>query len=173
MEITMTDFIAVVSLLISIWLAIYNWYNSNRLKKLESNLEIQKNKSLLNDKRSREAFDNFIELYIELLFNKKSNGNLNEKDKIKKEKEQTEKIEKIMLELKKIIFINWDWEIVNEFNNFMLISKTKDTKKLFESFEKLVRLFRKNIWVNNDWLKKFSILQIFINEDVNNISYLK
>ena len=148
-------FISLLALIISIILAVYNWYNSNRLKRLEWKLEIQKNKSVLNDKRNREIFDNFIELYVDILFNNK-----NVKDK---------NIEKNMLVVKKLLLINWSWELIKEFNNFIFFSQMKviDNKKTFNSFENLIRIFRKEIWVNNDWLEKLWLLQVFINWKIN------
>lgn len=153
--------IASLSLLVSIWLAVYAWYNNHRVKKLENDLDIQKNKSLLNDKKTREVFEKFIQLYMDMLFNKKS---------IK-----SNEIEKVMIDIKKTLLINWSWKLVNEFNDFILFSKQETINEnwinldMFNSFEKFTRLFRTEIWVNNKWLSKYSILQLFLREDVNTI----
>lgn len=146
---------SLLALIISILLATYNWYNSNRLKRLEWQLDIQKNKSVLNDKRNREIFDNFIELYVDILFNNK-----NIKDK---------NIEKSMLVVKKLLLINWSWKLIKEFNNFMFLSQMEimDNKKTFNSFERLIRIFREDIWVNNDWLEKLELLNVFVKWKIN------
>ncbi len=162
MEFTTSDFVAWVSLLISIWLTFYNWYNSNRLKTLESNLEIQKNKSLLNDKKNRETFQTLIQSFINLMF--PDNGK-NEKDRKKDE----ESLKKDMIEVKKFLLINWSWGLVKNFNDFILITQRKDktNKEMYNSFDKLLKKFREEIWVKNNWLKENDLLQLFVNEKIN------
>lgn len=162
MEFTISDLIAWISLLVSILLAVYTWYNSNRLKKLESNLEIQKNKSLLNDKVNRDIFEKFIQSFIKLLLDKKEK---NEKEKLKDEEE----LKKNMLDIKKFLLINWNWWLVREFNNFVLLTQKENKKDidLYIAIDKLLKQFRLEIWVNNKWLKENDLLQLFVNEDIN------
>jgi len=162
MEITTSDLIAWISLLVSVWLACYTWYNSNRLKKLESNLEIQKNKSLLNDKINREIFEKFIQSFIKLLFDKK------EKTEKEKQKDESE-LNKNMIDIKKFLLINWNWVLVREFNNFILLTQkeNKSEDEIYVAIDKLLKQFRVEIGVNNKWLKENDLLQLFVNEDIN------
>lgn len=143
------------ALIISLCSTVYLLWNNRKLKILENDLDIQKNKWLLNDKKSREIFENFIQMYISMLNFENKNKKINLKD---------------MINIKKLLFIYWNWKIINSFNDFILCtqSETDNNVDLFNKFDNFVRLFREDIWVSNKDLKKNWLIQLFTTWDINN-----
>lgn len=190
MEITMSDLIAIISILSSIWLAVYTWYNSNRLKslehelgektkelehkleierkKIETSLEINKNKALLNDKNSREVFIKFVESYISLLNEKDESKGLSEKQKEKKQKENTDNLRKNIYNMKKLLIVSWSASLIKELNIFQWYTSVENqtTEKLLFHFNNLLKYFRDEIWVDNKNIWKYDLVQIFVNENL-------
>lgn len=149
------------SLLVSILLAIYTWYNNLRLKKLENDLDIKKNKTLLNDKRSREIFDDFIDVFLSYLsipWTKKINDH---------------KIKEILIKVKKLVLIYWSGRLISSFNNFQKVSNSdiegdSYVLNLYNALDDLLVALRSEIWVDNNNLEKYWVIQLFVTDNINN-----
>ncbi len=132
--------------------------SNNRLKKLEADLEIQKNKSLINDKKNREVFEKFVNTYVNMLFANKNKTNI-----------PTQTLEEIMIEIKQVILMNGSWKIVTALNVFTQTSQKEwaPNKDLWTAFDNFFRLFREEIWVDNAGLEKFWLLQLLVKDNIS------
>lgn len=125
------------------------------LEKIKKELEIYKEKNILNDNTIRKAYEDFISLMFKILNkeNKKLNINL-----------------EISKFLEKTIIFSWP-KTIKAFWNYR--KNANDNENILYNIEKLLFSIREDLWVSNEWLEKFDILQTFIIEDLKKIETQK
>ncbi len=131
----------------SIWWVIQYFKNQKaqiEIEKLKSKLEIEKDKNLLNDRKFREAYEEFISLMFELLNKKKVN------------------IEEWMVNFMKKTLLFAGPKTIKSFSLYRKEVWTKDPKNIILSLEDLILSMREDLGVSNEWLERYDILQTFI-----------
>ena len=138
------------------------------IEKLKTKLDLEKDKSLLNDKKFREAYSIYIWSIIQLLKSTKSDIN----DKVKNDEYDkiVEEIYKfleiaILYSSPKTIKAFWDFKLmtVKSENNTV---KSENNIEAIRYMWKILLSMREDVWANNKDLDEFDILQTFINSDV-------
>ena len=120
------------------------------IEKLKTQLELQKNQKLLNDKEFRKAYELFLGSLLTVMETKKYNN-----------------LKKDMYNFVKIaILYSWP-NTIRAFWNYRTNSWDEwDKKNILIWVGKLFLEMRKDLWVSNLNIDEFDVLQTFINEDI-------
>lgn len=135
---------------------IYEFFQKQKqsveIEKLKTQLELQKNQKLLNDKEFRKAYEIFINSIITVIETKKYN-----------------KIKNDMYNFLKIAIL-YAWpNTIKSFWKYKLSSsdiKEDNKKNILPLIWELFLEMRKDLWVSNEKIDELDILQTFINWNI-------
>ncbi len=135
---------------------IYEFFKNKKaeieIEKLKSKLELEKDKNMLNDKKFRQAYEDFICLLFDMLHQKKTNKKID--------------VESWIVEfMKKTLLFAWP-ETLKTFWLYRKEAGSWNEKDIMIYTENLIFAMRKDLWVSNEKLEQYDILQTFIIWDI-------
>jgi len=114
------------------------------IEKLKTKLELEKEKKLLNDKKFREAYEDFISLMFDVIKKKKVD------------------IDKWIINFIKKTLLFAGPKTLKTFSLYRKEAWLEKNMNILLYLEKLIISMREDLWVSNEWLDKYDILQTFI-----------
>lgn len=138
-------------LIISITSIVIATVQAFKIERLKTELDIQKNKILLNDSKIRKAYEDFISSFIN-----------SSNDKNSWEIEET-----IKNFTKDTLLFSWE-STIHAINKYKTSSPKNKNDKICLT-ENIFLAMRKDLWVNNSWIKHWDLTQFLVKWDISNI----
>ena len=141
---TLSVIISFISIIISVILAF-------KVEKLKAELEIEKNKAILNDSKIRKAYEDFISSFVDSN-NQDKNWEIN--DWIKSF-------------TKSVLLFSWQ-NTIHAINKYKT-SVNKNRNEQIDLAENILFAMRQDLWVSNKWIKHWDLIQFLVKSDISSI----
>lgn len=141
---TIIQYIQIIATIITPFLLVYIVFITNRKNQLQQQL---------NDKK-REMYEKFTDVLEQAM--SISNGQHLNKAQLSKK----------MNEFKKKLVVYSSPESIKAYNKWIMEGRNNNMRLSFENVENLIKALRNEIGLSNKGLKKYDIIQIYVNEDI-------
>ena len=143
--------VSILSVIISIASVIISTILAFRVERLKTELEIEKNKAILNDSKIREAYETFIYSFI----------NFDDEKNIWKINEW------IKIFTKNMLLFSW-YDTIQAINKYKLNTNDDRIVRIWLA-EDIFCAMRKDLWVSNHRINHWDLIQFLVKSDVSSI----